>query len=106
MLTEFIENGGGVDFDAVFTGDDDAAIGVLRSLQDHGFDVPGDVSVVGFDDLGFAQFLNPPLTTVRAPTEQVGRIATEKLFHLFEEYPSNGVVILPTEIVIPTLMWV
>jgi DNA-binding LacI/PurR family transcriptional regulator len=98
-LTEFIENGGGVDFDAVFTGDDDAAIGVLRSLQDHGFDVPGDVSVVGFDDLGFAQFLNPPLTTVRAPTEQVGRIATEKLFHLFEEYPSNGVVILPTEIV-------
>jgi DNA-binding LacI/PurR family transcriptional regulator len=55
--------------------------------------------VVGFDDLGFASFLNPPLTTVRAPTEMVGRMATEKLFSLFEENSLDGVVILPTEIV-------
>lgn len=99
VLNEFLSNGRRVDFDAVFAGDDDAAIGVLKSLHEHDLDIPGDVSVVGFDDLGFAQFLNPPLTTVRAPTEEVGRIATEKLFHLLEENPSTGVVILPTEIV-------
>ena len=103
-MNEFLDDGGHADFDAVFTGDDDAAIGVLRSLRDHGIKVPEDVSVVGFDDLGFAQFLNPPLTTVRAPTEQVGRIATEKLFSLLDESSSNGnssngTVILPTEIV-------
>lgn len=99
VMNHFLENGHRVDFDAVFTGDDDAAIGVLRSLQSHGLQIPDDVSVVGFDDLGFAPFLNPPLTTVRAPTETVGRIATERLFELLEEESSEEVVILPTEII-------
>jgi DNA-binding LacI/PurR family transcriptional regulator len=98
-LSNFLENGRRVEFDAVFSGDDDAAIGVLRALQTHGYRVPDDVAVVGFDDLGFAQFLNPPLTTVRAPTEFVGRVATERLFDLLEDHPSDEVVILPTEII-------
>jgi DNA-binding LacI/PurR family transcriptional regulator len=55
--------------------------------------------VIGFDDLGFAPFLNPPLTTVRAPTEAVGRIATERLFGLLENQPSDEVIMLPTEII-------
>ncbi|HKJ38266.1 MAG TPA: LacI family DNA-binding transcriptional regulator [Anaerolineales bacterium] len=99
VMNHFLENGSRVDFDAVFTGDDDAAIGVLRSLQKHGLSVPQDVAVVGFDDLGFAPFLNPPLTTVRAPTEEVGRLAAEKLFKLLEDQPVNEVMILPTEII-------
>ncbi|HSG42686.1 MAG TPA: LacI family DNA-binding transcriptional regulator [Anaerolineales bacterium] len=98
-MNKFLENGSRVEFDAVFTGDDDAAIGVLRSLRKYGLVVPNDVAVVGFDDLGFAPFLNPPLTTVRAPTEKVGRIATEKLFKLLEDQPTIETVILPTEIV-------
>jgi DNA-binding LacI/PurR family transcriptional regulator len=98
-MNQFLENGHRVEFDAVFTGDDDAAIGVLRSLQHHNIQIPNDVAVVGFDDLGFAPFLNPPLTTVRAPTETVGRIATERLFELLEDHPSEEVVILPTEII-------
>jgi DNA-binding LacI/PurR family transcriptional regulator len=57
------------------------------------------VAVVGFDALGCAPFLNPPLTTVRAPTEEVGRIAAEKLFRLLEDQPINEVMILPTEII-------
>lgn len=99
VMNDFLENGRRVDFDAVFTGDDDAAIGVLRSLQKFNLNVPQDVAVVGFDDLGFAPFLNPPLTTVRAPTEEVGRIAAEKLFQLLEDQPINEVMILPTEII-------
>ena len=98
-MNDFLGNGRKVDFDAVFSGDDDAAIGVLRSLQSHGYKIPQDVAVTGFDDLGFAPFLNPPLTTVRAPTETVGRIATERLFGLLENHPSDEVVILPTEII-------
>ena len=98
-MNEFLENPQHADFDAVFTGDDDAAIGVLRALQQHNYQIPGEIAVIGFDDLGFAPFLNPPLTTVRAPTESVGRIATEKLFDLLDNHPSNEVVILPTEII-------
>ena len=98
-MNEFLAKGKTIDFDAVFTGDDDAAIGVIRSLQNHGYNIPQDVAVTGFDDLGFAPFLNPPLTTVRAPTETVGRIATERLFDLLENQPSNEIVILPTEII-------
>jgi DNA-binding LacI/PurR family transcriptional regulator len=98
-LSEFLGNGKQVAFDAVFTGDDDAAVGVLKALNKHGYRVPGDVAVVGFDDLGFAPFLNPALTTVRAPTESVGRIAAERLFALLENQPLNEAVILPTEII-------
>jgi LacI family transcriptional regulator len=98
-MNEFLCREEQVAFDAVFTGDDDAAIGVLKSLHEHGIRIPEDVAVVGFDDLGFASFLNPPLTTVRAPTERVGQIATERLFGLLEKHPSNEVTILPTEII-------
>jgi DNA-binding LacI/PurR family transcriptional regulator len=99
VLSDFLSNGRQVAFDAVFTGDDDAAIGVLRALHKHGYRIPEDIVVVGFDDLGFASFLNPPLTTVRAPTESVARIATERLFDILENKPSDGAVILPTEII-------
>ena len=98
-MNDFLSNGRRVAFDAVFTGDDDAAIGVLKSLHEHGIRIPEDASVIGFDDLGFAPFLNPPLTTVRAPTEKVGQIATERLFGLLEDQPSDEVIILPTEII-------
>src|SRR6266540_3457506 len=99
VLNDFLSNGKRVAFDAVFTGDDDAAIGVLKALHQHGYRIPEDIAVVGFDDMGFAPFLNPPLTTVRAPTESVGRIAAEKLFTLLENQSSNEAIILPTEII-------
>ena len=100
VMNEFLGSGKQVEFDAVFAGDDDASIGVLKSLHEHGIRIPEDVAVVGFDDLGFAPFLNPPLTTVRAPTERVGQMATERLFELLENHPSNEVTILPTEIIL------
>ena len=99
VLHDFLGNGKRVAFDAIFAGDDDAAIGVLKALHEHNCKVPDDIAVIGFDDLGFASFLNPPLTTVRAPTESVGRIATERLFGLLENQPSDEVMILPTEII-------
>lgn len=86
-------------FDAIFAGDDDAAIGVLSALKDHGYRVPEDVAVVGFDDMQISAFMTPPLTTVRAPTEKVGQIAAERLFGLLDDRHSDEVVILPTEII-------
>lgn len=99
-LNHFLDNGKQIPFDAVFAGDDDAAIGVINSLQEHGYHVPEDVAVVGFDDLRLSAFLTPPLTTVRAPTENVGRIATERLFGILNNEVSDGVMLLSTELII------
>ena len=87
-------------FDAVFTGDDDAAIGALTAIQETGLRIPEDVSIVGFDDSRLSPYLNPPLTTVRAPTEEVGRCAANLLFNLIKEQPANLVTLLTTEIII------
>src|SRR5574341_263539 len=81
-LNHLLSNGRQIAFDAVFAGDDDAAIGAINALTEYGYRVPEDIAVVGFDDSRLSAFLSPPLTTVRAPTEAVGRIATEKLFGL------------------------
>jgi LacI family transcriptional regulator len=99
VMNDFLAREKRVTFDAVFTGDDDAAIGVLKSLHEHEVRIPEDVAVIGFDDLGFASFLHPPLTTVRAPTRKVGQIATERLFALLENHPTKDVLFLPTEII-------
>ena len=99
LFNTFICNNKQVSFDAIFTGDDDAAIGVLMALRENGYRVPEDVSVIGFDDLGFSAFLSPPLTTVSAPTETVGRIAMEQLFSLFDKQFPGDITLLPTELI-------
>ena len=88
------------DFDAIFAGNDDSAVGVFNALDEAGIRVPEDVSVVGFDDFRLAPFLNPPLTTVRAPTEKVGQVAASQLSKLFHGLPIEQKILLPTEIVI------
>ncbi|MCK4693145.1 MAG: substrate-binding domain-containing protein, partial [Anaerolineales bacterium] len=90
----------GLEFDAVFSGDDEAAIGVLTALKLAGKRVPEDVAVVGFDDTYLAQYLTPPLTTVRAPIEQVGREAIRLLVQLIQGDKTEPIVLLPTELMI------
>ena len=93
-------NGNDIGFDAVFTGDDDAAIGVVQALKEYGLRIPEDVAVVGFDDSRLSAFLDPPLTTVRAPTYDVGCIAAINLFKILENQPVERATLLPTEIII------
>jgi len=88
------------EFDAVFAGDDDAAIGALMALKEAGYRVPEDVSLVGFDDQKLSAFLNPPLTTVRAPTELVGRVASENIFALLEGSVVDPVTLLSTDVIL------
>jgi DNA-binding LacI/PurR family transcriptional regulator len=64
---------------AVFVANDSTAIGVLRAFYECGRAVPGDVSVVGFDDIPEAAYLNPPLMTVRQDFREVGRRSLEML---------------------------
>jgi LacI family transcriptional regulator len=90
----------GVEMDAIFAGDDEASIGVLAALQEAGRQVPEEIAVVGFDDLRSSAYLTPPLTTVRAPTEMVGREAARQLVNLLRTGQARSLTLLPTEILI------
>jgi DNA-binding LacI/PurR family transcriptional regulator len=58
---------------------DPLALGVVRAARRRGLSVPGDVSVVGYDDSALMNCTEPPLTTVRQPIESMGRAAVEML---------------------------
>jgi LacI family transcriptional regulator len=88
------------DFDAVFSGDDDAALGSMLALQEAGLRIPEDIALVGFDDQKLSAFLTPQLTTVRAPTEVVGRVAGDHLFALLQGATVNRATLLPTDIIL------
>ncbi len=90
----------GVELDAIFAGDDEAASGAIIALNRAGKRVPADVAVVGFDDVPFAAHLLPPLTTVRAPIETAGRVAAEQLICLIQTGEAQSFTLLPTELVI------
>jgi DNA-binding LacI/PurR family transcriptional regulator len=70
------------DFTAVFTGNDQMALGLIHACRELGLDVPGDVSVVGFDDIPESAHFFPPLTTVRQNFAEVGRRA---ISHILSE---------------------
>jgi len=55
------------------------AIGVYRALHEAGLSIPDDIGVASFNDISVAQFLNPPLTTVHLPAEEIGETAVELL---------------------------
>lgn len=66
-------------FTAIFAQNDRMAIGAIRALQEAGLEVPGDVSVIGFDDIPLAAYCHPPLTTLYQPMEECGRRAVRLL---------------------------
>ena len=90
----------GVEFDAIFAGDDDTAMGVYRALKMAGRVIPRDVAVVGFDDVQFARYISPALTTVRAPIEEVGREAVRQLAKLMNGGQAQALTLMRTELVI------
>jgi LacI family transcriptional regulator len=63
----------------VVTTSDALALAIYSAARDIGLRVPEDISVTGFDDLPYAEFLSPPLTTVRQPTVELGRLAVRAL---------------------------
>jgi DNA-binding LacI/PurR family transcriptional regulator len=66
-------------FTGLFAFNDVSAIGAIRAVREAGHQVPGDISIVGFDDIQSAAFQNPALTTVRQPLREMGVIAAQTL---------------------------
>jgi DNA-binding LacI/PurR family transcriptional regulator len=91
---------GGVTFTALAAANDQMALGALRALNDQGIDVPGQVSVVGFDDIPEAPYFSPPLTTVRQDFALLGRLGVEYLMERIA-HPDAAPV---QQIVQPTLI--
>lgn len=88
--------------DAVFCAYDELALGVLKTAQQLGVKIPGDVALVGFDDLRICQYTSPALTTVKQPTYMIGSLCCEKLIYTLDrdnEVPSVNLVIPPQLIV-------
>ena len=69
---------------AVFAGSDEQAFGVIEAARVSGLSVPRDLSVVGFDDLPISRWAAPPLTTVRQPLAEMGRVGIQMLQALIE----------------------
>ena len=69
---------------AVFCASDEMAIGCLHQIKAAGLRVPDDMSVIGFDDIRYAEVTDPPLTTIRQPSELIGRRAIECLCRVIE----------------------
>jgi DNA-binding LacI/PurR family transcriptional regulator len=65
---------------AAFVASDYIALGVLSAAETHGIRVPGDLSIVGFDDIRFAQYVRPQLTTIRSPVDRLAATGVELLF--------------------------
>jgi LacI family transcriptional regulator/LacI family repressor for deo operon, udp, cdd, tsx, nupC, and nupG len=76
---------------AVFCYNDREALGAMRAVRESGMRVPDDISIVGFDDLFLSSYMDPPLTTIRQPKHEMGRVATEILFGLLngDKQPKN-----------------
>jgi DNA-binding LacI/PurR family transcriptional regulator len=72
-------------FTALFAFNDIAAIGAIQALRESGRDIPGDVSVMGFDDIQSAAFQNPALTTIRQPLREMGILAAKTLLALIKD---------------------
>ncbi len=85
---------------ALFCYNDMSAIGALRGIRAHGLCVPRDISIVGFDDLVLASYVDPPLTTVRQPKRQMGLTAMEILLRLLSDAPQENIVRMKGELVV------
>lgn len=86
---------------AVFAGSDVVALGAMRAIHEAGLSVPGDISLAGFDDIPFARYLTPGLTTIRIPVIELGKQAGLMLMQLVRrERPAEKRILLDTELIV------
>jgi len=88
-------------FTAAFVASDNVAMGAKSALREAGLRIPDDISIIGFDDIPWAQYSDPPLTTVRLPAQELASEACLMLLDLMQEKePEEGHLVLDTELVI------
>ncbi len=81
-----------LNFSAVFCFSDYVAVGVMKAFQEEGVAVPDDIAIAGYDDLFFSSVLCPPLTTMRIPKRELGRIGGNILLKLIKSKKSDPVI--------------
>lgn len=88
-------------FDGLFASSDLPAIGALAGLKDAGLRVPGDVNLIGYDDISFCQYCDPPLTTIRQDTICLGLEAGRLLLAIMEnQQPTQTHLQLPVKLIL------
>lgn len=89
---------------AIFSMSDEMAIGLIQGLKAEGLRIPEDISVVGFDDISFARYCDPPLTTIRQPAKELGSRAMSLLCNMIEgDYDEETLLtpnFLPTDLIV------
>lgn len=86
---------------AIICFNDKVAVGVLQAAADRNLSVPGDVSVIGFDDIDVSRSTTPKLTTVRQPLQEMGRMAVTALMRVLDGHQAEALHIeLATELVV------
>lgn len=88
---------------ALFCANDESMIGFLSRTRAHGIECPRDISLVGFDDINIAENYWPPLTTMRQPRNELGRVATATLIDILEGTAPSGEglrIVLPSELIV------
>nr|WP_324259869.1 LacI family DNA-binding transcriptional regulator [Cellvibrio fontiphilus] len=86
---------------AIFSMNDEMAIGAMQTLKNQGIRIPEDMSVTGFDDIAYAKYSDPSLTTISQPAEEMGKMAMDMLLKVIEGEPlSQRECVLPTEFII------
>ena len=88
----------GADFTALFAIADSMAIGAMRALRDAGRRVPEDCSVIAIDGLELSAYIEPPLTTLCQPMEEMGRRSAEILLDMVQHKASHACEVLPTQL--------
>ncbi|MDH4439294.1 MAG: LacI family DNA-binding transcriptional regulator [Rhizobium sp.] len=85
--------------DAIVAANDNMAIGTYRAIQEAGLSIPNDIAVVAFNDIPVAQFLVPPLSTMRIPGELIGEVAVDLMIERLNGRDYSKHVTIPTEMV-------
>jgi LacI family purine nucleotide synthesis repressor len=86
--------------DAFLAGNDLSAIGCIKALKSEGYQVPEDISVMGFDDIEIAKYFSPPLTTVKNQIARQGILAIDQLVRMIQKKEEGQIQKLPSEIIV------
>lgn len=97
-MSKFVESGKPLP-EAIFASNDLSAIGTIEALLDKGIKVPGQVSVIGCDDIEIAQYVRPAVTTIRTSFEEQGPIAVDYLMKLIKNDESGKIEVLQGRVI-------
>ncbi|MBH0156632.1 LacI family DNA-binding transcriptional regulator [Fictibacillus sp. 5RED26] len=86
--------------DAFLAGNDVSAIGCIKALKSEGYQIPEDISVMGFDDINLAEYFSPPLTTVKNQIARQGILAVDHLVKLIQQKEKGMIQKLKGEIIV------